>query len=126
MHRQEYPDLTRFTSTMASNQAKIGQYIETLTGRVDGLVSAAQEEDWERVRQISGEIAEEGRRNGYRSISAMAQRVYDQAHHPADTLGVKRSLIRLIGTCGRAESDQAFPSAQPRNVNEEAGWVEVR
>ncbi len=103
MQDQEHPDLAHLASTLASNQAKVQQYVETLTCRVDDLVAAAIREDWDHVRHVSQEIAQQGRSSGHRAVSAMAQRVYDEAHQPNDGVGVKRSLIRLIGTCGRAD-----------------------
>ena len=40
MQQQNLPDPAHLASTLASNQAKVGQYIRTLTGHLDKLVSS--------------------------------------------------------------------------------------
>ncbi|MEE8452827.1 MAG: hypothetical protein V3R99_12960 [Thermoguttaceae bacterium] len=107
MQQQIPPDLGKMADQMAGNQAKVSQLIEQLNDSLDRLVAATVREDWSEVRQLSSDLADGGRENGYRSISALAQRVCDESERPDNTLEVKRSLIRLIGTCGRAKSSQA-------------------
>jgi len=101
MQEQEHPDIAQMAATMAVNQAKVARYVDTLASSVDELVAATLRHDWSEVQRVSEELAENGRANGYRAVSAMAQRVFDEAHLPNNEVGVKRSLIRLIGTCGR-------------------------
>ena len=101
MQQQKNPDLIHLATKLASNQARVYGYAETLAGRLDDLVDAAIKEDWDRVQCVSEEMAEQGRRTGHRAVSALAQRVFDEAHRPSNGVGVRRSLIRLIGTCGR-------------------------
>lgn len=106
MQQQTPPDLGKMADQMAVNQAKVSQLIEQLNGSLDQLVAATVRNDWSEVRQLSGDLADGGRKNGYRSISALAQRVCDEADRPNNAIEVKRSLIRLIGTCGRAKRSQ--------------------
>jgi len=106
MQQQTPPDLGQMANQMASNQAKVSQLIEELNDSLDGLVAATARKDWTKVRQLSSDLADGGRKNGYRSISALAQRVCDESDRPDNEVEVKRSLIRLIGTCGRAKSSQ--------------------
>jgi len=101
MQKEELPNLTQLASKMAANQAQVARYVDRLDGPLDELVAATLRHDWGQVQRISGQVAASGRANGYRAVSAMAQRVFDEAHRPNNDLGVKRSLIRLIGTCGR-------------------------
>ena len=100
---QEYirPDLAHSAADMAANQAKISQYIETLAGQVDELVAAAAREDWNEVRRVSQLVARSGRACGQEEISAMAEQLGDEAGCQDDVLGMKRRMIRLIGTYGR-------------------------
>ena len=100
---QEYirPDLAHSAAQMAANQAKVSQYVETLAGQVDELVAAAARDDWDEVRQVSQQVARSGRACGQEEIAAMAERLGDEAGRPDDVLGIKRRMIRLIGTCGR-------------------------
>ncbi len=101
MPDQKLPDLSVAAATMAADQAKVTRYIDELTDRVDKLVSAATLADWAQLQQLSRQLAEDSRSSGYRAVSALAQRVHDEATRVDNEVGVKRSLIRLIGTCGR-------------------------
>ena len=102
MSTQSLPDLSPSARAMAANQSIIEQSIKAfLTQRSDELAAAAGREDWNEVQKISLQLAEESRAQGYRGISARAQRVHDQTHRPDNQQEVKRSLIRLIGTCGQ-------------------------
>ncbi|MBN2474077.1 MAG: hypothetical protein JXB62_05695 [Pirellulales bacterium] len=98
------PDLSQLSAKMAANQARVAQFVEHLDGSVDELVAAAGRQDWGDVQRLSGQIAEQGRASGFRAVSAMAQRVFDEAHRPNNALGIKQSLIRLIGTCGQTST----------------------
>jgi len=106
MQQQTPPDLGQMAAQMAGNQARVSQLIEQLNDSLDRLVAATVRKDWSEVRQLSSDLADGGRKNGYRSISALAQRVCEESDRPNNEVGVKRSLIRLIGTCGRAKRSQ--------------------
>lgn len=103
MQQHSGPDVAQLATRLASDQARVAEYVDTLVNRLDELVAATGRADYHEVRRISGEIADAGRASGHRAISALAQRVCDEAHQPENDLAVKRSLIRLIGTCGRAD-----------------------
>jgi len=53
------------------------------------------------VQEISHELSESSRAEGFRAMSALACRVFDDAHPPTRPQSLKRSLIRLIGAWGR-------------------------
>ena len=101
MQDLQHANLARAAATMASNQARVATYAEQLGNSLDELIAATAREDWNAVQRLSDQLAQRGRASGHRGVSALAQRVCDEAHRPDNSLGVKRSLIRLIGTCGR-------------------------
>ena len=107
--KQKPPDLSRLTATMAANQAKVARHVETLGGSIDELVTATLRQDWSEVQRLSGQLAADGRASGFRAVSALAQRVLDEAHRPHNDVGVRRSLIRLIGTYGRTSTSIESP-----------------
>jgi len=107
MPQQTPPDIGQMTARMAANQAKVSKLIEQLDKSLDDLVAATVRRDWTAVRQLSGDLADGGRKNGYRSISALAQRVCEESERPDNEIEVKRSMIRLIGTCSRAKRPRA-------------------
>ncbi len=107
MQEQTRPDLAHAASEMAANHIKVVQYVETLPSRIDELVAATAREDWNEVRRASRHLARGSRACGYRAVSALAERVHHEVNRPHNLLGVKRSLIRLIGTCGRTGQRRA-------------------
>ena len=86
---------------LAANHARVVQAVEGLAPQIDELVAATVRHDWNEVGRLSWHMAVRSRSGGYRALSAMAQKVYDETTRPANELGIRRSLIRLIGTCGR-------------------------
>ncbi len=101
MYPQECPDLAGMASKMAANHARVAEYAETLTGRVDALVEATVRGDWSEVRDQTERLAQSSRGTGHRAVSALCQRVCTELDSPNNELGIRRSIVRLIGTCGR-------------------------
>ncbi len=104
MPAQDLPNIAQMTTRLAANQARVTNYVDTLATRIDELVAATGREDWDEVGQLSGRLAQQSRDQGHRSISALAQQVHEKAEQPHQPLGLKRSLLRLIGQCGRVRS----------------------
>jgi len=95
------PDVKTAADRMAANHARLCAYADSLSETIDTLVKATRQENWSEVQRLSGQLADRSRAEGYRAVSALAQRVFDEAHPPARPQSLKRSLIRLIGTWGR-------------------------
>ena len=89
---------------MALQHARAAKSIDVLAAGVDRLVAAASQRDWHAVAQISHELAKDSRSRGFRGVTALAERVHQEAHKPDNDIAVKRSLIRLICTCGRSRA----------------------
>jgi hypothetical protein len=101
MNAPALPDVARTAAQLAANHAKATVSIDSLFWRIDSLVDAAARRDWHEVRSQSQTLAEASRAAGYRGISAMAQRVSEEAAQTDNDSDVKRSVIRLLGTSGR-------------------------
>ena len=108
-HEPNYPDVHQAAARLAANQARVRQSVESLSDQIDTVVAAAARLDWSEVGRLSCHLAATSRGDSYRALSAMAQNVYDETTKPANELGIRRSLIRLIGTCGR--TGQARPGS---------------
>ena len=104
MNQERRPNIAKMSQTMAVHQVRAAKSIDVLASSIDGLVAAAAELDWHTVGKISRELAEDSRSHGYRGVTALAERVHEEAHKPDNDIGVKRSLIRLIGTYGRSRA----------------------
>jgi len=105
--RNGYANIRKAAAELAGNHAKACGYVDALMDRVDQLVAAATRRDWNELRQQSRQLANDSQDAGFRSVSAMAQKVSDEAAKPDNELGTRRSLIRLIGTAGRASRPDA-------------------
>jgi tRNA A58 N-methylase Trm61 len=107
------PDLARLNLQLAANAARVSQYVETLTSRVDRLVEATMTEDWQEVRRLSDHLSQSSNSYGYEAIGERARRVCDAMDQPGDAeanvLEIKRSVLRLIGACGRARQPNRTP-----------------
>ena len=101
MTEQKLPNLRPISAEMARNLSRTTDYTDSMAAAVDQLVTAANRDDWDELGAISQQLADEGRKRGRRAVSAMAQIVCDESTKPGNALGSKRSLIRLIGACGR-------------------------
>ncbi len=88
-------------AVMAANHARVQHSATALSDQIDGLVAATVRRDWGEVGRLGAHLATASRVGGYRAVSALAQKVCDEAGTPQNEVGVKRSLIRLIGTYGR-------------------------
>jgi len=101
MSSQQLPNSSQAAEKTAANQIRIDRCADALAGHIDRLAEAAGRDDWAEVGRIGGEMAARSRAAGYRAVSALADRVCHEAQRPHNAQGVKRSVIRLIGTCGR-------------------------
>jgi hypothetical protein len=104
MTAQRRPDVAHSVSEMAANAARVCRSVDMLAGRIDQMVVAVSQEQWGEVQELSRQLAQASRSIGCRAISAFAQDVYDEAGKPNNKLGIKRSLLRLIGVHGRSDS----------------------
>ena len=107
MTAKRRPDVAHSVSEMATNAARVCRSADMLAGRIDEMVAAVSQEQWQVVQELSRQLAESSRSLGYRAVSALAQRVCDESGKPDNKLGIKRSLLRLIGAHGRSGSRRA-------------------
>lgn len=82
----------------------MSRFLEVLPARMDQLVEAALQEDWSEVRRLSGLLTRMSRDFGYRTLGDCAQRVRSEADKPENQLGIKRSIVQLISSCGKSRT----------------------
>lgn len=101
MPHPAYPNIGQLAARMSANHARVVRSIDQMIAPIDEMVQASSDADWQRVAELGRQLAEDSRDAGYRGVSVMAQVVANEAGRPDNAHGVKRSLIRLIGTYGR-------------------------
>jgi len=78
-------------------------YMETLPMRMDRLVEAALLEEWHEVRRLSDMMLQRAREYGYTELADCAADVCREAAKSANELGIKRSIVHLISSCGKSQ-----------------------
>ncbi len=104
MAKDQRTDLAHLSSALAANNARVARFADGLTRRIDQLVEAALQEDWEEVRRVSDFLARSGDAHGYSELAQLAETVRDETQKPENQLAIKRSILRLIGTSSKAHS----------------------
>jgi hypothetical protein len=101
MQAHERPSIAQLSARLAANNARVIEFLDSLTGRIDTLVEAASAGDWQEVERLSDYLSRAGAAYGYPLISQAAERLCDAITSDDETL-MKRCLVKLIGVCGRA------------------------
>ncbi|MEQ8788613.1 MAG: hypothetical protein RIC55_20050 [Pirellulaceae bacterium] len=109
MQDHERPSIAQLSARLAANNARVIDFLENLTSRVDTLVEAATADDWQEVERISDHVARSSAAYGYAMISESAQRLCE-AVQADDMTMMRRRLVKLIGVCGRARRPDAAAS----------------
>ena len=101
MQDQERPSIAQLSAQLAANNQRVIEFLENLTSRIDTLVEAAGNNDWQEVERVSDYVSRAGATYGYPLISESAERLCDSIAANDETM-MKRHLVKLIGVCGRA------------------------
>ena len=69
---QKLANLAELSNQLAQNNVRVRNFVDQLCTRIDQLVAAATEGDWEEVDRISHHIGRTGASNGYPLIMEAA------------------------------------------------------
>lgn len=109
MAESTLPSIGQLAARMSANHRRVVQSIDLMIAPIDAMVQASADGNWAQVGQLGRQLAEDCRQAGYRGVGVMAQLVANEAARPDNAHGVKRSLIRLIGTYGRTTRQSGAP-----------------
>ena len=107
-----YANIGQLAARMSANHRRVVQSIDQMIAPIDEMVQASADGNWSKVAELGRQLSEESRKAGYRGIGVMAQIVANEATRPDNAHGVKRSLIRLIGTYGRTTRVQGAATSE--------------
>ncbi len=107
MTTRTYPNIGQLAAKMSASHSRVVQSIDNLMTPIDEMVCASADGDWMKVAALGNQLSYDSREAGYRGVSVLAQTVANEAIRPDNAHGVKRSLIRLIGTYGRTTRSHA-------------------
>ena len=104
MDRQD-PRPSSAVTRMSANLRRIEAFADAALEQLDRAIAASQSEDWGSVQRICEELARAAQTRQSGPLGPLAQRVAHEAGQPeGGHLAARRSLVRLVGTCGRLEA----------------------
>jgi hypothetical protein len=106
-------DLRKLSRALAANNARVMNFLDGLVTRVDEVVEATFDRDWQQVSQISQLIARYSQLRGFASIAQSATAVSDEAQANCNEAELRRRVLELIGACGRARKQQRTSVGDP-------------
>lgn len=112
MQNHERAAIAQLSEKLAADNLRVIGFFDSLTGRVDNMIETAAEGDWQEVARVSDYVARAGATYGYPLIAESARRL-SQAVSANDELLMKRSLLKLIGVCGRVRRPDPAPKSSP-------------
>ena len=116
MFQKPFPDLRSTARRLADHTKRVARFIEGLPRRVDKLVDATRARDWSEVRRLSEFLACSSDIFGCTEVAQAAQRVCQEVDTADNDVAVKRSVIRLVGSCGALPDQLAADSVSTIDV----------
>ena len=103
MQNENRPNIAEISGKLAADNARVNNFVDELMQHIDSLVAATTKSDWEEVRRLSDNIARDSAMNGFPIVSESAKKVNQAMEDPqGNEIDKRRSVIKLIGACGRA------------------------
>ena len=121
MSQQNLPDLRTISRRLADHNGRVARFVEALPRRVDKLVEATQARDWSEVRRLSEFLACSSDIFGCTEVAQAAHSVCKEVDEPDNEVAVKRSVIRLISSCGVLPEQVALVSGVAARPSEAIG-----
>lgn len=97
-----FPDVKKLTAALAGNNRLVAKFVDSLEGRVDDMVVAAGQGEWDEVGRIGGYVARSSARYGQPDISKAAEGVRRMVQSAGSEADIKTGLVGLVGACDRA------------------------
>ena len=110
-------DLRQLSRALTANNLRVMNFLDGLISRVDDVVEASFEHDWEQVGRVSQMIARYSELRGFPGIAESAAAVCEEAGNGCDEAEMRRRLLRLIGACGKARKQQRNEPGTPAAAN---------
>ena len=96
------PNIKSMTGALAADNSRVNRFVDGLLAQVDGLIDAAKIKDWNELGRISMVLSLGAKAYGYQQLHESAERLTKAVREPENELEIKRSLMKVIGNCGRA------------------------
>jgi hypothetical protein len=101
MSHESFPNIAHLNAKLATDNARVNQWVDGLVERIDKIVDATTRSDWMEVQRLSLFIARSSAIYGYPLLAENAERVAN-ASAKQDETEIKRGVIKLVGAAGRA------------------------
>ena len=102
----QFPDVKKLTAALAGDNRLVAKFVESLERRVDDIVEAARDGDWEEVGRIGRYIARSSRRYGEAEVAQAAENVCRLVESTGSETDIRTGLVGLVGSCDRARENR--------------------
>lgn len=94
-------DLRKLSRILAGNNLRVMNFLEGLAPRIDKVVEASFEGDWEQVDQVSQLIARYSELRGFSNIAHSANAVSQEVQGSRNEGELRRRILTLVADCGK-------------------------
>jgi HPt (histidine-containing phosphotransfer) domain-containing protein len=100
-------DIAELTSRVAKDNVRVSRFMESLVNHVDLIVDAASAQDWQEVARQADYLAGSGASHGCTELADRAAELSATLKTMDAKEGIRRQVVRLVGTCGRVRQSDA-------------------
>lgn len=97
--------LRKLNAALAANNARLTLLSDQMVRQIDRMTDAAARDDWQQVGDASAAILEASRAANETEVNEAARRVCQGVEQTAPPVSLRRSMVRLIGSCGRVRGN---------------------
>src|SRR5436190_5013757 len=102
------PNLADLTARLTADNERVTRFADTLPPRIESIVEAAMNDDWDEVSRLSDYLSRTCGVYGFKNIAIAASQVTESIRTDQGNKETRRRVVRLVGLAGRAP---AIPTA---------------
>jgi hypothetical protein len=101
---QKLPDLSGYSRELATNNARVTEFVDSLASFVDDVIDAVTARNWQELERLCNYIGRGGEIIGHPHLSERARQLAGIAKQ-GDEAEIRRGVVRLIGATGRGREN---------------------
>ena len=109
----ELPDLSSYSRQLATNNARVTDFVDTLATFIDDVVDATTARDWRELERLCNYIGRGGELMGHPHLTERARQLAGILKQ-GDETEIRRGVVRLLGATGRVREN----SSEAKKIDE--------
>lgn len=98
------PNLSELTARLTADNERVSRFADTLPPRIESIVEAAMNEDWNEVSRLTDYLSRTCGIYGFANIAQAAGQVTESIRADQGGKETRRKVVRLVGLAGRTPS----------------------